>query len=124
VAAGLGTLVGLLLLIIPGIILMIRWSVCVPAMFAQDLDVGESLRFSWRQTAGHELPILLLLLSIWLPALLIGGLGAAMAPGAPTLPGSLLLNLAANSAIIGGWYAAVAIYLCTDFSSGVEEVFA
>jgi hypothetical protein len=122
IVTGLAVWVGLAALVVPGIFLMIRWWACAPALLAQDLRVGEAIRTSWRQTGGHEWPILLLLLSIWIPALIL--LGLALDPVEPSLPGSLITNLAINGALIAGWHAAVAIHLSTNFSSGVEEVFA
>lgn len=124
IVAGLGTALGLILFILSGLYLLIRWSACVPAAVAEDLGVGQALTASWRQTDGPEWPILLLLLAIWVPGIILGGLGAYIDRDEPSLTGSILLNFGFNLPLIVGWHVAVAIYLSTNFKSRVEDVFA
>ena len=124
IVSGLALILGFLLLVLPGIFLAIRWSASVPALLERNLDVGESLRLSWRQTRGHEWTILLLIISIWLPAILLGGTTVALNPYGPSVAGSLLLNLSINLALLAAWHAGVAIHFATDDKKEVGEVFA
>lgn len=50
-----GVSVGLLLLVVPGLLLILRWSVSLPALVGEDLDILAALRRSWRLTRNHPL---------------------------------------------------------------------
>lgn len=54
---GIGVGIGFLLLIIPGIILAIGWTVAAPAVVIERLGVTESLARSWKLTQGNRLTI-------------------------------------------------------------------
>lgn len=56
-AVGILTGIGFILLIIPGILLTIRWSVVVPAMVLEDAGIGESMSRSAALTQGDWLRI-------------------------------------------------------------------
>lgn len=62
--SGLAILFGALLLIIPGVLLLIRWWVAVPVALDRDIGVSEALRESWALTAPHWPAILGLFLVI------------------------------------------------------------
>jgi len=51
---------GLILLIVPGVFLFIRFGFFMQAMVDQDLGVQASLEHSWKMTAGHEMQVLFL----------------------------------------------------------------
>jgi hypothetical protein len=54
---GLGVLVGLLLLVIPGLILFIRWLPSYVILLTEDEKVTRSLGESWDRTKGHAWPL-------------------------------------------------------------------
>ncbi len=57
--AGLGAVLGYMLLIVPGIILSLMWSVATPACVAENLGVMDSLKRSADLTKGSKLQIFL-----------------------------------------------------------------
>jgi len=65
----LGVLLGMVLLIVPGIILSLGWSLAITALVDKNLGPIEALKESWRLTTGHKgdiflLGLLLLLVTI------------------------------------------------------------
>ncbi len=67
----IGILFGYLLLILPGIVLSIGWSVSVPAMVLERLGVTQALGRSWELTEGNRVPI-------FFAFFILGGLSAAV----------------------------------------------
>ncbi len=55
----LGVGLGFVLIIIPGLIVMARWSVAQPLFISRGGGVMESLGQSWNQTRGNEFPIII-----------------------------------------------------------------
>jgi hypothetical protein len=54
----LGVGLGFILVIIPGLIVMARWSVAQPLFISRGGGVMQSLGQSWEQTRGNEFPII------------------------------------------------------------------
>jgi hypothetical protein len=71
---GLGTMIGFVLLIIPGIILTLAWFVTVPAMVTERLGVMDAIRRSNRLTGNARGSIFGLVVAISLAGLLFGWL--------------------------------------------------
>jgi hypothetical protein len=83
---GLGVGLGWILLIVPGIILMMMWSVALPALIGENLGIIESFGRSRELTKGSRLVIfgllLVALIIVYLPMLLLGGvIGGGMMSG-------------------------------------------
>lgn len=117
---------GLALLVVPGVLLIVRWWMAAPILLDSNAGVIESLKESWRQTKGRFWPILRLLAVIWFPVVLTSfAFGAAFGDGQTGIIGPLALNLALYAAMVVNWYAAVAAY---SFSDGrrdaLGEIFA
>lgn len=55
IITGFGILVGLLVLILPGLFLVGRWYIAAPILFAEDISVSEAVRASWDRTEEHWL---------------------------------------------------------------------
>lgn len=55
--AALAVMLGMIALILPGLFLMVRWSMAQPLMVAQDKGVMASLGESWERTSGNEFSI-------------------------------------------------------------------
>lgn len=59
ILTGLGVIVGLLLIIFPGLYLMARWSVAPAVLLSQGKGVIDSMKESWERTGGNEFSIIL-----------------------------------------------------------------
>lgn len=105
----LGILAGLLLLIIPGIILIVRWSLAYPILLASDQGIFDSLRSSWRATEKHFWPILAAFLVVYGTGVAVAAVSIALESLSPPA-GVTVLNIAANAASIAGWHLAVAVF--------------
>jgi hypothetical protein len=123
VLSGLGIALGLLLLLLPGIYLYIRWSVAVPILVAEQAGVTEALRRSGDEIAGHFWPVLGLFLLILSP-LIPMFLGAALVPEEMRLLTSLSISVPVNLMLVLGWFGAVAVYAAGKGDSRLAEVFA
>lgn len=124
---GLGIVLGLILLIVPGLVLVARWSAAVPIIVAENAGAAESLGCSWDRTRPSTVPLLL----VYLIAVLIYAAGLAtivLAFSADTPDGivSILgLNAVASVLSVLGWALAVAVYRCiTPGTHGLDAVFA
>ena len=54
VLAGIGILLGFILLIVPGLILLTRWVLVTPAVVLERLGPTDALRRSWNLVRGHS----------------------------------------------------------------------
>jgi prepilin signal peptidase PulO-like enzyme (type II secretory pathway) len=111
--SGIGIVLGVFLLVLPGIFLLVRWWVAVPVALDRDIGVVEALRESWTMTADHWRPIAGLFLGLLalcaIPAAVLFMTGDidedVMAVGP-----SLLLNLVIYGATNFGTVSTVAVY--------------
>jgi hypothetical protein len=74
ILTGLGIIIGLILLVIPGIFLTLAWSVAVPVRVMEKIDATEAISRSFRLTATHRWAILgaaAVLVGVYLGLLLI-----------------------------------------------------
>ena len=72
--SSIGILIGFVLLVIPGLLLILRWSVSLPVLLAEDAGVTESLSRSWRLTGSAwwlALPVVALFLLAFAPQLVL-----------------------------------------------------
>lgn len=69
--AGIGTLLGLVLLVVPGLILATGWSVAGPARVVEGPGVSKALQRSWDLTRGNRLRVFALFLLVWGAVLLV-----------------------------------------------------
>ena len=88
ILVGLGVAIGFMLLIVPGIILALRWAVAVPACVVENKGPLESMRRSAELTKGHRWKIFGVWVLIAIVAIIIlimvgvfAGLGAVVAQG-------------------------------------------
>jgi hypothetical protein len=105
---GAATLIGLLLLIVPGVILLARWSIAVPILLGEHATVGAAMRQSWERTTGRFWPIFGVL-AIYIVVLIIASTVAVLV-FADNIAGTLVTNLVVNLMVVAVWYAAIAIY--------------
>jgi len=103
----LGTMIGMFLLIVPGVILFLMWSVATPAVVVDQRGVIHALRRSAELTKGARWKIfalfLVVLVAYWLlaTAFAMFGLGdPALAEGAPSLSPTQLIGTAILGTIV------------------------
>lgn len=91
IVAGLGMILGLILLIVPGILIYLVWMVAGPVAVAERVGVGRALGRSRELTRNNRWWLLLLAvvytLFSWIIGMIVGGIGMALVgfqPG-PTL---------------------------------------
>jgi hypothetical protein len=127
ILSGLGILLGFVVLIIPGLVLMVRWLPAYAILLAEGTTVTGALGESWRRTAGHFWPLLaaslmVLLLAAASMAVYVSNEFFSVLPTTVSLVAGNLM-LAATGMVFTA--LGVATYrLSTDQSEGLSEVFA
>lgn len=121
--SGIAILVGLLILILPGLYLLVRWSAAAPALISEEADVTDSLDRSAEAVKGRFWHVLAAILIVWTPAA-AGMLASVLVAESEPLIASLVLNLSLNLCLIAGWHLAVAIYAGRQGHRRLAEVFA
>ena len=122
----LGLILGFLLLIVPGIILMVRWSAASGFLIGARSGVTESLGNSWEATRGHSWPIfftgLVLFLGLAIFGAVLGGIAGVLGIDALTAIVSGAVEALANAIFIA---MGIAVYcLVADDSEQTADVFA
>jgi hypothetical protein len=127
VLAGLGILLGLVLLVIPGIVLLVRWLPAYAILLSEDIKVTEALSQSWDRTRSQFWPIFAAVLIVLALGLVAAGIYAssdissAVPLEAAMIAGNLALTL--TSAVFTA--LGVAVYrLLGAKSDTLGEVFA
>lgn len=120
---GVAILVGLAVLIFPGLFLLARWSIAIPAVIAADARVFEAIDYSWRQTERDFWQILAAFLTIWGITIIAIGIGYVLEVRGSTALGVSLMELSLTAGLILSWYAATVIY--AEFQKGARysEIF-
>ena len=100
---GLGIMLGALLLIIPGLILTVVWSVAVPAKVVEKLGVLQAMQRSRDLTRGHRWPIfglfVLYAIANWILSVLIVFASVPFTPLAPASAGAITAIGSATSIV-------------------------
>jgi hypothetical protein len=78
VLAALGIGLGLLLLIVPGLYLLARWAVIVPAIVLEKKSAGEAFARSTELTEGHRWTVLGVAVVVILASVVVGGIARAI----------------------------------------------
>ena len=76
--SGVAVLVGMLLLIIPGLFLIARWSIAQPLVVARGDGVMQAFGESWERTRGNEFQILIAMLALLVTFIAIVIAGTAL----------------------------------------------
>jgi hypothetical protein len=125
--SGLGIVLGTLLLIIPGLVLFVRWSPAYGYVLGEGEGVTDALGKAWAATGAHFWPLLL----AFLPAiaLTIGGtviyILGSNDDGTMTLAASAFANLAVTLGAAAITVVGIASYaLLRDRGEALAEVFA
>lgn len=125
--SGLGLGLGLLLLVIPGLILFVRWAPAYGHLLVDGDGVSDSLGKAWEQTGAHFWPLALALMPP--VALNLGAASVYMLAGDDegmiTLPMSVLVNGTMSAAGAAITVVGIAAYaLLRDRRAELAEVFA
>ena len=85
----IGIVFGFILLIVPGIILTIRWSAASGFLVGQREGVTDALGASWRATKGHSWPIFFAAILMFLAVAVAGGIVGGVLGAIGERPGAI-----------------------------------
>lgn len=77
---GLAVALGLVLLVLPALFLLARWSLAQPLVVARGEGVMKAFGESWERTSGNEFSIIVALLLLWLLPIALSIITGAMLP--------------------------------------------
>lgn len=129
ILSGLGIMLGLLLLIVPGLYLAARWALTSPFVVAGQRRATDAISASWDATAGCWRPLLIAYLLLGVSAavpLAVLVLYPWLSAGEdlPPVAELLLINTWTSAFTIGSWLIGAAGYrLVSDRLESIEEVF-
>ncbi|WP_263788052.1 hypothetical protein [Salinibacter grassmerensis] len=86
-AASVATLVGLLLLVVPGAVVAVGLAPLMPLIVETGRGPRGAIRQAWRLTEGHRWQVFGLYLLVWIMSAIAAGLAAAVAFGVESLGG-------------------------------------
>lgn len=126
IVSSLAILLGMVLLIVPGIILAVRWFPVVPMLVARNEGVADALRQSWEKTRGSGIAIFAALAALYAPTFAAIPVALVLGDAVWSNPASsIALNLLASLGLISAWFAAVAYCeLSGTREESLENVFA
>jgi len=93
--ASIGIVIGFILLIVPGLYLLTRWSLIAPALVIEDLSAGESFGRSHHLVRGNAWPVFGLLVLFVVINIVVGG---AIVGAAGSISGGLVSSWIASAA--------------------------
>jgi hypothetical protein len=97
IVAGLGIAIGLVLLIIPGLFLLTRWSLVSPAVVVEKRSAGEALSRSWELVKGNSWTMFGIIIVTVILAGIASGIISALFVFLPDFIGTWLGSIVANS---------------------------
>ncbi len=125
ILAVLGIMLGMIVLIVPGVILLVRWTAATGFVMGAERSVPASFRLSWEATKGHGWSIffagLILVIGIILAIAMIGGI-LALASSTVSMVVSAFLE-AASTAVTYAFTIAIYV-LVSNEGEDLQEVFA
>ena len=116
ILSAFGIFAGVLLLIVPGLVLFVRWLPAYGVLLAENTGVTAALGISWQRTRPAFWPLLAVALMYIVSLVVVIGGFALLAenPGVPLLAWSIPLNLAAAALSTGSVALGLAAYLLLD----------
>jgi hypothetical protein len=120
VIADVGTEVGFLALLIPGIVLSIRLIVVAQAATIEQAGVRPALRRSWQLTRGREWHVLGLILVVGVPFGAVSISAFLLTTGSGTSAGAIALGIVLNT-VLASFSALTTALLYFDLRSRQEE---
>lgn len=116
ILAAIGLAVGFILLIVPGVILMLGWSVAVPVRIVEKKPIFEVFGRSWGLTSGHRGMIFGIFVVVWIAS---AAMGFAILPLASL---SLVATSAGGASILYVAASATIRILLTTFNATLAGV--
>lgn len=122
----MGMIFGFLLFVVPGVILLVRWSASSGYLLEGRLGIIDSLKASWEATRGHSWPIFFAGLVLFLGLGLASGIvGSAIDFTGSALMVALFSSMMEMAGNALGLAFGIAVYLLVaDNSNEISEVFA
>ena len=108
--AGLAVILGLLALLIPGIVLLVRWSISLPVLIARNEGITQALRSSWQLTRGLFWLCLLSMIAAWIPSALAIVVIIAGAEVFSLTTSSVIIESLLSISLLLSWLMSVALY--------------
>ena len=126
ILAGIGVGIGFVLLVIPGIIVMVRWSAANGYLLSGEHSITDSLGASWDATAGHGWAIFGAGLLLWIGLAVLNSVivGVVMGTGIATGGGGLFSPMFALGVTLSSFVEAFGNALNFAFSMAVFHLLA
>jgi hypothetical protein len=102
VLMGLGFMLGAILLIVPGVLLALRWAVSGPVLVMEGRGITDAMDRSVTLTKGRRWGIFLLFLVLWIAALILEGLTFSLAGGTAGLQAAAVSGHAVTATLMLG----------------------
>lgn len=123
----LGSGIGLVLFVIPGLILATRWTLVIPLVLARDAPPMETFSESWQRTSGSGWPIFAVIAMSFVVTVMISTIGSMIfepAGEAGRIPGALFEALVSQVGAIASTAISVGAYrLLGPRHRMIEDVF-
>ena len=123
----LGIVFGFILLIVPGLILLVRWAMVLPLVIEGRMPAMDTLTESWERTSGYGWPIFGVLVVLFILVSVAGSVVQGIAGvlgGASSILGSVLAAAASEASNTLFVACAVAVYrLLRNQQEALTEVF-
>jgi hypothetical protein len=126
ILSGLGIVLGMLVLVIPGLVLLVRWVPAYGYVMGEGDGITDGMGKAWRESAPHFWPIALaLLVPVSINAAALAAyLFAGDEQGMVSLPLSALINIAISVVGVAITAIGMAAYsLLRDRSAQIAEIF-
>ncbi len=105
----LGVLLGFIAIVLPGLVIMARWSLAQPMMLARGDGVMQALGGSWERTKGNEFQIIVAVLALFLvPVAVIIASGVMF--GQDNVTGIVVSQIFSSATNVLGAAMGVALY--------------
>ena len=126
ILSGLGLVIGLILLIVPGLVLAIRWLLAYPILLAENTTVTDALSQSWQRTRAGLWPLLATMLIVFLLGVEALGIYVSneLVAGMPTTAAVVAGNLMLAATTVVYTAFGVEAYLALRTDRELPEVFA
>jgi hypothetical protein len=106
---GLAVALGLILIVLPALFLIARWSLAQPLVVARGDGVMKAFGESWERTSGNDFPIIAVVILFWLVPIAISIAAGVMFPKGD-LTGILVTQVATSVANLMTLSMGVALY--------------
>ncbi|WP_161390382.1 glycerophosphoryl diester phosphodiesterase membrane domain-containing protein [Croceibacterium xixiisoli] len=80
IVVGVGVILGMILLIVPGVYLAVRWSLAQPRLVGRGDGVFDAIKASWKLTDGYAMRIFLCILALGLVVVVIAIIAGLLGP--------------------------------------------